>query len=456
MSWPIREIDPRLRDRYVREGLWTNATLADLVATGLDAQADRTFQVHSHTNPYRGTIGEVRDRAHAIAGGLHRLGVRPGEPVVFQLPNSADSAVLSYALAIIGAVLVPLGATYGHRELQYVIDQTRARVVVIESKVAIAQVVRAQHLLDLESLPAGEFPGVANPDPADLAVIGWTSGTTSEPKGVLLTQRALCAEVTHHMVPAHEKRARALLSASPVSHVTGMLVSLLVPIVAGQDIHLLDAWQPTHVVELMREFRLSAGTGAPVFLQSILDADGADDDIRALIGYAQLGGAPVPPALVRRADSLGIVVTRGYGCTEHPSVALGTADMPLEARATTDGIPPAGVDVRVVDDAGSEVTAGKPGELLTRGPDLFSGYTDPMLTLAAFTDDGWFRTGDIAVVSTDGTVSIVDRKKDIIIRSGMNISAAEVESALLEIAGIHDVAVIGLPDPRTQERVVAL
>jgi acyl-CoA synthetase (AMP-forming)/AMP-acid ligase II len=235
-----------------------------------------------------------------------------------------------------------------------------------------------------------------------------------------------------------------------------MLVSLLVPIVAGQDIHLLDAWQPAKVIELMRAHQVSAGTGAPVFLQSLLDAEGAGPDIHDLVGYAQLGGAPVPPSLVRRADSLGIVVTRGYGCTEHPSVALGTAAMTLEARATTDGLPPVGVDVKVVDDTGADLAAGTPGELLTRGPDLSSGYTDEALTAAAFTVDGWFRTGDIATINAAGAVSIVDRKKDIIIRSGMNISAAEVESALLEIDGIDDVAVVGLPDVRTQERVVAL
>jgi non-ribosomal peptide synthetase component E (peptide arylation enzyme) len=147
---------------------------------------------------------------------------------------------------------------------------------------------------------------------------------------------------------------------------------------------------------------------------------------------------------VLRADALGIVAWRGYGCTEHPSISLGDASHSIDRRAHSDGKVCAGVDVRL----------GGDGEILTRGPDLFCGYTDSDLDADAF-DDGWYRTGDIGRLDDEGYLTIVDRKKDIIIRSGMNISAAEVEAVLISMANVADIAVVAVPDARTGERACA-
>ncbi|MGH8978341.1 MAG: AMP-binding protein, partial [Acidimicrobiia bacterium] len=175
----------------------------------------------------------------------------------------------------------------------------------------------------------------------------------------------------------------------------------------------------------------------------------------ALMPVIGLGGSAVPAAVGERAERLGITTTRSYGSTEHPSVTASSADSPRERRLYTDGSPLPGVEMRVVDEAGNDVAAGEPGEIWSRGPDCFAGYTDPRLTEAAFAPGGWFMTGDIGVLDENGFLAITDRKKDIIIRGGENVSALEVEEQLVRMPGVAEVAVVAAPDPRLGERACA-
>jgi acyl-CoA synthetase len=160
----------------------------------------------------------------------------------------------------------------------------------------------------------------------------------------------------------------------------------------------------------------------------------------------------VPAAVGERAEELGIVTTRSFGSTEHPSITGCTSGAPREKRLYTDGAPLPGVELRVVDDNGRDLGAGEPGEIWSRGPECFVGYTDSALTEQAFAADGWFMTGDIGVRDADGYLAITDRKKDIIIRGGENVSAVEVEEQLVRMPGVAEVAVVGEPDPRLGER----
>ena len=158
----------------------------------------------------------------------------------------------------------------------------------------------------------------------------------------------------------------------------------------------------------------------------------------------------MPPAISERAGRLGISVVRSYGSTEHPSVTGGHHDDPVEKRINTDGRPLPGVEMRIVDPDPSGA-----GEIWSRGPEVFAGYTDPELTAAAFDADGWYASGDVGRVDRDGYLTITDRKKDIIIRGGENISAVEVEDLLIRITGIAEVAVVAAPDPRLGEHACA-
>jgi len=475
-SWTTVDPTAELCERYRAHGWWDDQTLPTLLDQALTRSSATTFRVHSRTRPWTGTVADVTGLARRLAAGLAGRGIRTGDPVAFTLPNSAEAAAVFYGLALLGATLVPVGHTAGPRDLDHGLRESGARALIVwnqrnrafaferltrtdlpqlEHLVAIGDAPAPDTVLDFGEVTRGvplEVPALV--DPAQPAVIGWTSGTTGAPKGALLSHRALCAETRAHMSPMMATRSRPLASMSPIAHVTGMLVSVLVPPLLGQEIHLLDYWDAGLVLDLMTAESLSAGTGAPLFLASLLDHPACTARHHELIEVSSLGGAAVPAELVLRADRAGVTAMRGYGCTEHPSIALGMRDDSLAKRAHTDGRLCPGVEVRIVDDDGKQSPTGAQGEICSRGPDLFCGYTDPDLNACAF-DDGWYRTGDIGWLDDDGYLTVVDRKKDIVIRAGMNISPAEIEAIMTAMPEIADVAVIAVPDPRTGERACA-
>jgi acyl-CoA synthetase (AMP-forming)/AMP-acid ligase II len=185
----------------------------------------------------------------------------------------------------------------------------------------------------------------------------------------------------------------------------------------------------------------------------MLDAAGSRrlDTVQSLM----LGSTSVPASAIEAAEAAGMKAFRCYGSTEHPTITTGLPEQPLDRRASTDGTLMPYCEVRLVDAEGREVPPGQPGEILSRGPDLMAGYLDPKHNEEAFTEDGWFRTGDIAVMTADGYVTIVDRKKDILIRAGENFASKEIEDILLLHPGVAEAAVIGWPDARYGERIAA-
>jgi acyl-CoA synthetase (AMP-forming)/AMP-acid ligase II len=230
-----------------------------------------------------------------------------------------------------------------------------------------------------------------------------------------------------------------------------MLGGLLCPLVNGRPLYLIDGWDPPTVLDAMVEEQISAGSGSTYFFTSLLDCPGFGPEHIELMRFIGLGGSPIPNAVADRADKLGISLVRSYGSTEHPSVTGSAHADPREKRIHTDGCPLDWVEVRIVDESGHDLEVGLPGEILSRGPDRFAGYTDPALTDAAVDADGWFRTGDVGVLDADGYLTITDRVKDIIIRGGENVSAAEVEQLLARMPGVAEVAVVAAPDERLGE-----
>jgi acyl-CoA synthetase (AMP-forming)/AMP-acid ligase II len=275
--------------------------------------------------------------------------------------------------------------------------------------------------------------------------VAYTSGTTSDPKGVVHTHRTIGFEV-RQLAALQPPKAPPAIVGAPVGHGIGMLAALLIPAVQGRPIHLVDAWDPGALLRQMADEELMSGTGATYFLTSLLDHPDFDPEVHVpLMRYIGLGGASVPAAVADRATALGISIVRMYGSTEHPSTTGSTHDDPLAKRAFTDGRPLLGCEVRLAED----------GEIESRGPDCCAGYTDPALTAAAFDDDGWYRTGDVGVIDEDGYLTITDRKKDIIIRGGENVSALEIEEVVLRIDGVLECAVVAAPDARLGEHACA-
>jgi len=475
----LRPVPAPLAEHYLAEGYWDDRSLGQLLSDALLEDPTRRFRIWSPTDAYLGTVGEVYEESRRVAGGLRGLGRGPGDVVAFQLPNWVEAAVTFYACAMLGVTLVPIVHFYGPKELGFILRQSRARALLI-----VARMGPRDYLSDLatvrDGLPdlehvivvtgasgtaqgvaSGDLPfddlrsaapidGPAAVDPDGPALIGYTSGTTADPKGVVHTHRTLGCEV--RQLSGHQaNRDRASLVGAPVGHAIGMLGGLLCPLVGGKPIYMIDGWNPPTVLEAMVEEQISAGSGSTYFFTSLLDCPGFGPEHVTLMHYIGLGGSPIPDAVAERADDLGISLVRSYGCTEHPSVTGSEHEAPREKRIHTDGCPLEGVEIRTVDEDGNDVGVGRPGEILSRGPDRFAGYTDPELTAVSVDEEGWFRTGDVGIIDAEGYLTITDRVKDIIIRGGENVSAAEVEQLLAHMKGVAEVAVVAAPDERLGE-----
>jgi acyl-CoA synthetase (AMP-forming)/AMP-acid ligase II len=474
-TFDVRTIDDALVRRYVRDGFWDDQALGRILADGLRDAAALPFTVRSDRNPYRGTLGEVDTLARRVATGLRARGITRGDPVAFQLPNWVEAAATFYAVAYLGAIVVPIVHFYGAKEVSYILRRTGVKALVTADTFGHLDFVANLDAMrpDLPELEWAAVVGEPGPnirfadliaddpidapesvDPAAPALIAYTSGTTSDPKGVMHSHRTIGAEI--RQLGAVQPAGPPALVGAPVGHGIGMLAALLLPLHRRQPVHLIDVWDPGRVLAAMVEDDLSSGQGATYFLISLLDHPDFDVERHGrLMPVIGLGGSAVPAAVGERAEALGIVTTRSFGSTEHPSITAGTAASPRDKRLFTDGAPLPGVEIRIVDDDGRDVPVGDAGEIWSRGPDCFVGYTDPALTAHAFAADGWFMTGDVGVLDADGYLAITDRKKDIIIRGGENVSAVEVEEQLVRMPGVAEVAVVAAPDPRLGERACA-
>jgi acyl-CoA synthetase (AMP-forming)/AMP-acid ligase II len=467
----LRSVPDELRQRYRAEGWWRDESLGATVAAGLSSMGDETFRVHSAVRPWSGTLADVDRAARSLAGALRARGVGPGDVVVFQLPNWVEAGITFWATAYLGAVIVPIVHFYGAKEVDYILGATDPSVVVTADRFGLTD-----HLANYTTLladrpdplwlvvgsnPAADLPtratafdalldadpvdGPAEVDPDAPAVIGFTSGTTSNPKGVIHSHNTLGFE-TRQLHSRMPQGGPPQITGAPVGHFIGMLNAFLLPLLSQRPVHLVDVWDPGAVLRLMKEEGLSMGGGATYFLTSLLDHPDFAPEHLALMPFAGLGGSAVPVAVTERATALGIKVYRAYGSTEHPSITGCSVDDEEDKRLRTDGNPLPGVEIRL-----DEI-----GEISSRGPDLFVGYTDPALTASVFDDEGWYRTGDVGVLDADGFLSITDRVSDVIIRGGENISAAEVEEVLLGMPGIAEIAVVAAPDDRLGERAAAI
>ncbi|MCU1366603.1 MAG: AMP-dependent synthetase and ligase [Ilumatobacteraceae bacterium] len=478
--WAVRTVPPSLVQQYERDGWWTDATLGSMVAEWLAAAPAAEVNVWSKVRPWHGTYADIDAEARRLVALMQAAGVEPGEAVAFQLPNWREAIVAFAALAMGGYVLVPIVHIYGRKELAFILEQSGAVAYispVAHGHVGYADIIdhvapeqlRLHVLVDGEALgtpPSGVMrvrwstlettrPVTVLPrgEAASIAVIAYTSGTTSDPKGVIHDHRTLLSELRH--MAGWITPGRPNLMGSPVTHATGMIGAVLGPLKVGSDIHVIDRWDPGHALEVMLEAGIGGGTGASVFLAGLFDHPSFTAAHAANMSQVGLGGAPVPVALGERAASHGVKIIRAYGSTEHPSTTGSQFADPADIRHRTDGRPMPGVEIRLIDDDGVDVQRGTAGEILSRGPDLCLGYTDETFNIA-FDDDGWYHTGDIGVLDEHGCLTITDRAKDIIIRGGENLSPAEVEGALETLPGVAEVAVVAAPDARLGEHACAV
>jgi cyclohexanecarboxylate-CoA ligase len=370
----------------------------------------------------------VAELVAAVAGGLRAAGVGTGDAVCWRLPNGVDAVVLYRACWRLGAVAAPIHHLAGPTDVARVVDAVQPALVV-------------------ESLPLGRPVDRYDSGERDpRAVVLFTSGSSGAPKGVIHTQARLAYKArlmadVHGLTPDD-----AILMPAPLAHISGLLNGVTVPGVVPMKTVLMAKWDPVEALEIIERERVTFMIGPPTFFVSLMGAPGFSPAAVASLRLISSGGAGVTPAFVDTASAtLGCVVKRTYGSTEAPTITTSQpGDDPAQARST-DGRPTGSVELRT-----DEVT----GELQVRGPELFVGYLDAEQTAAAFTDDGWFRTGDIGVID-DGWLTITGRLKDIIIRGGENIAVGEVEGVLEAHPAVRQAVAVGVPHERLGEQVAA-
>jgi acyl-CoA synthetase (AMP-forming)/AMP-acid ligase II len=318
---------------------------------------------------------------------------------------------------------------------------------------------------NIESIGNGNGDPKTKPlsDAEELDPIRWifyTSGTTADPKGVMHCDRSLLAGAKGMGLALELTPADRIAFVFPITHVGG-IQWLQASLVYGCTLILIDDFAHRETIPTLRNHGVTLATAGTVFHEAYLAAQRRSPDsplFPAIRGFPG-GGAPKPPQLHHdlRREMGGVGILSGYGSTEAPILSMSRMDDPSEKLAATEGRPSLpDVELRVVGPDDKPVAEREVGELRVRGPQLFSGYVDSSLNIEAFDEDGFFKTGDLGYLDDDGYVVVTGRLKDIIIRKGENISAKEVEDLLYEHPKIVEVAVIGLPDPRTGERCCAV
>jgi acyl-CoA synthetase (AMP-forming)/AMP-acid ligase II len=402
------------------------------------------------------TFGELRAGAERVAAGLYGMGVRPGTVVAWQLPTRIETVLLTFALARLGAVQTPVIPFYRDREVGFALRQSKAEYFAVPGvwrgfdHTAMARRLGAEGVFEAYGeLPDGD-PAVLPAPPAEgtsVRWIYWTSGTTSAPKGVLHTDRSLIAGgscLAHALrLSPHDVGSMAF----PYAHIAGpdytvMLLLYGFPAVLFEHFALPDA------LAGYRRHGVTVAGGSTAFYSMFL-AEQRKQPGRKVIPTLRLlagGGAPKPPELYHAVvREMGVQLTHGYGMTEVPMITMGDPRDSAENLATTEGRPPAGMEIRIVD-----------GEVRLRGEAVCQGYLDPEQTAGAFDEEGFLRTGDLGHLTGSGHLVLTGRLKDVIIRKGENISAKEIEDLLAAHPAVGDVAVIGLPDAERGELVCAV
>jgi cyclohexanecarboxylate-CoA ligase len=378
------------------------------------------------------TLPEVVGDAPALAAGLRTLGVRRGDVVAWQAPNWPEVAALYRACWQLGAVAAPVHHLASAAEVERLLARLDAAVFLPRDDL------RAR----VASLAAGGEYHDRHARPADVAAVIWTGGSEGAPKGVLHTHRGL-AHKAKVMAEAHGLTADdVVLMPAPLAHISGLLNGVLVPGAAGMRSVFMDRWDPEDALATIERERVTFMIGPPTFFVGLMGAAGFSPARVESLRLVSSGGAGVTPAFVEEANAaLGALVKRSYGSSEAPTITTSRAGDPPDRAVRTDGRVVGAAELRIAAD----------GELLVQGPELFAGYLDAAQTRAAVTQ-GWFHTGDLATLD-DGWLTIVGRKKDVIIRGGENIAASEVERVIEAHPAVRAAVAVAEPDERLGERV---
>ncbi len=440
----------------------TSLSLATVLAEPARRTPDKLAVVEGDQ---RVTYAELWQGARRYAAALVARGIAPGTRVGLLAPNVVDFVHAYYGILAAGGVVVPVPTLLNGEEAAYILDHSGAQALLYEQSYA-AVATEAASASGVDAWPVEGF-GEAEPvatyvtrEAEDPAVIFYTSGTTGRPKGALLTHLNLVMNATVNAFDANPiRREDVVMGCLPLFHTFGQTVSMNSTFRAGASLLLQPRFDPAAAIELMHREGASLFFGVPTMYVQLLEAAGSAEQLPRLRDCVS-GGASLPVAVLERFEkAFDTTVYEGYGLSETSPTA--SVNQPwFGTRAGTVGHPIWGVEVEIADETLDDrirlLGPDELGEIVIRGHNVFAGYLDDAEATAQAVVDGWFRTGDIGTKDGAGFITIVDRKKDLIIRGGFNVYPREVEEVLMRHPALAQVAVIGVPDAEKGEEVCAV
>lgn len=432
----------------------------------------------------RYTFGEVFALAEKCAAGLAHHGLTKGDRLALVMPNWVEFVITYLAAARLGAILVPLNVRYRRHELEFMLRNSEAKIVVtcasfggfdyiellnefrpnlpdLAHIVVVGQAAGGPGLISWESLlheaPQNALPSVSLDPQQDLFIILYTSGTTGQPKGVMLTHHNL---VTNGLMMAEGLRSTEqdrYLVTVPLFHIFGITACVLAAYGSGACLVLLDIFSPGAALALVAHEHITVHHGVPtMFILELNYPNFGQFDLSSL-RTGIIAAAPAPAEIIRRIRrEMNCDVVSSYGLTEtSPCLTMTRFGDDDQTRAETVGRVLPTVEIKIVDDDGREVPLGEPGELVCRSSGVMKGYyKQPDATAAVLDNEGWFATGDLATIDGDGNVRIVGRKKEMINRGGFKVYPRELEELYYKHPAVLEVAVVGVPDPVLGEKTL--
>ena len=479
---------PQEVDHYYRAGLWSTDTFHDLLVRHVEENPDKVFATDGTRSL---TFRELFDAGQRLAVGLHRRGLRRGDTAAVQLPNWVEFIQVLTALSRLGVIMVPIMPIYRREDVGHVLSNAGVRAVftpahfskfdyldmylglrrehpeltiVVARPDSTAEDV-AEADADVFTLPQLEADSDDHsartelgspPRPDEPFVIVYTSGTTSRSKGCVHTFNTYCSGSRALVEPFGYTEADVQFGPSPIAHTTGLVTSVLVPMLTGAATHVMAKWDPTRGIEEIQRFGCTAAVTAPTFLHTLLSEYDAERHDLSTLRLWTCAGAPIPAAVVQQAGATlpNVKVLSLYGRSENLVTTTCSVTDDVSRALTTDGRAMPGSQVKIVDGDGNEVPRGTEGDIAYRGPAHMIEYlANPGETAALVTNDGFSKSGDLGKMTDDGYVRVTGRTKDIVIRGGMNISVREIEEHLAHHPALKAFSVVGMPDERLGEKV---
>jgi fatty-acyl-CoA synthase len=401
---------------------------------------------------------ELAQRIERAAAALAQMGVKRGDAIAWLGMNHPAALVLLFACARLGAMLAPLNWRLAPPEHERVLADCPPRVLIVEPAFAeharaIGSATPATDIAAVERGAAGSPPRVG--DENTPLLLCYTSGSTGAPKGVVLTQKALAWNAVNSTHMHDLTSTDRVLTTLPMFHVGGMNIQTTPALHAGASVSLHAKFDPQAALDAIERERITLTVLVPAQLEAMMQLPRWSSADLSSLRVISTGSTIVSEAFVRKASARGVPVIQVYGSTETCPIAAYVRAADALRKAGSAGQPALHCEVKVVGDDGQELPAGRDGEILVRGPNVAAGYWNAPNETAQTFVDGWYHSGDLGHFDDEGHLYVVARKKDLIISGGENIYPAEVESVLLECPAVAEACVVGRPEARWGEAVVA-